>query len=143
VDFIVGNPPFLGGKNMRRELGDAYLDALFDLWRGRVSAEADLCCYWFEKARRQIEEDRCKRVGLLATQAIRGGSNREVLERIKETGDIFFAIGDRDWIVNGASVHVSLIGFDGGLEKSRQLDLDEAVFAAYGWISDEEIRAGR
>ncbi len=76
--------------------------------------EADLCCYWFEKARRQIEEGKCQRAGLLATQGIRGGANRDVLKRIKETGDIFFAESDRDWILDGADVHVSMVGFDDG-----------------------------
>jgi type II restriction/modification system DNA methylase subunit YeeA len=122
VDFIVGNPPFLGGKKMRRQLGDKYLDALFQLWADRVPAEADLCCYWFEKARKHIEEERCSRAGLLATQAIRGGANREVLRRIQQTGDIFFAVSDREWILEGAAVHVSLVGFDDGEEKERRLD---------------------
>jgi SAM-dependent methyltransferase len=71
VDFIIGNPPFLGGKRMRSELGDRYVDALFWLWNERVRPEADLCCYWFEKGRHQIEEEKCKRAGLLATQGIR------------------------------------------------------------------------
>ena len=48
---------------------------------------------------------------MLATQGIRGGANREVLKRIKETGDIFFAESDRDWILDGANVHVSMVGF--------------------------------
>jgi hypothetical protein len=59
---------------------------------------------------------------LLATQGIRGGANREVLKRIKETGDIFFAESDRDWVLAGASVHVSMIGFDDGSEKYRSLN---------------------
>ena len=80
--------------------------------------EADLCCYWFEKARQQIEHGKCKRAGLLATQGIRGGANREVLKRIKETGDIFFAESDRDWILAGANVHVSMVGFDNGKQSS-------------------------
>jgi len=122
VDFIVGNPPFLGNKFLRRELGDEFVDALFTLWKGRVSNSADLCCYWFEKARSQIERGLCRRAGLLATQGIRGGANREVLNRIKETGDIFFAESDRPWILDGANVHVSMIGFDNGEEKSRDLD---------------------
>ena len=92
ADFIVGNPPFLGGKKLRRELGDKYVDRLFDLWRGRVKAEADLCCYWFEKARGHIELRRCKRAGLLATQGIRGGASRESLQRIKGSGDIYFGV---------------------------------------------------
>ena len=29
VDVIVGNPPFLGGKRLRAELGDDYVEALF------------------------------------------------------------------------------------------------------------------
>ena len=40
--FIVGNPPFLGGKLLRSVLGDAYVDTLFQVYDGRVSREADL-----------------------------------------------------------------------------------------------------
>ncbi|MCX6096834.1 MAG: hypothetical protein NT125_09065 [Candidatus Bipolaricaulota bacterium] len=69
-----------------------------------------------------IEKGRLQRAGLLATQAIRGGANRRVLERIKETGDIFWAWSDRDWILDGAAVHVSMVGFDDGREKHRELD---------------------
>jgi hypothetical protein len=122
ADLILGNPPFLGGKLMRRGLGDKYVNSLFALWDGRVPREADLCCYWFEKAREEIQAGRCNRAGLLATQGIRGGANREVVERLKETGDLFFAVADRDWILDGAAVHVSMIGFDGGLEEERILD---------------------
>jgi type II restriction/modification system DNA methylase subunit YeeA len=122
VEFIVGNPPFLGGKLLRRELGDEYLKKLFTAYRDRVPAEADLCCYWFEMARQQVEDIKCKRAGLLATQGIRGGANREVLKRIKESGDIFFAESDRPWILDGANVHVSMVGFDDGTETHRSLN---------------------
>jgi type II restriction/modification system DNA methylase subunit YeeA len=121
-DVIVSNPPFLGGKFLRRELGDEYVNAIFSNYSDRVEPQADLCCYWFEKARDLVEHDDCKRAGLLATQGIRGGANRETLKHIKETGDIFFAISDRKWILDGANVHVSMIGFDNGSEKSRILD---------------------
>lgn len=122
VEFIVGNPPFLGGKRMRTELGDDYVKSLFSVWKGRVRPEADLCCYWFEKARQQIERGKCKRAGLLATQGIRGGANRETLKRIQETGSIFFAESDRPWVLEGANVHVSMVGFDDGSETVRTLD---------------------
>ena len=56
------------------------------------------------KARHQIEEGHCRRAGLLATQGIRGGANRDVLKAIKQTGDIFFAESDRPWILAGANV---------------------------------------
>ena len=122
ADTIVGNPPFLGGKLLRTKLGDAYVDALFNVYKDRVSAESDLVCYWYEKARAMVESGKVERVGLLATQAIRGGANRHVLERIKETGDIFLAYSDRKWVLDGASVHVSIIGFDDGTDTDRILD---------------------
>lgn len=121
-DVIVGNPPFLGDKLMRRELGDGYVDELRRNYSNYIPGQSDLCCYWFEKARQQIEKGKCKRVGFLATQGIRGGANREVLKRIKKTGDIFFAESDRPWVLEGANVHVSMIGFDNGEEMLHRLD---------------------
>jgi hypothetical protein len=122
VDVIIGNPPFLGGNKIRAELGDKYVNDLFKLYEGRVPAFSDLVCYWFEKARAMIESGKVKRVGLLATQGIRGGVNRKVLERIKEAGDIYWAYSDREWILDGATVHVSMIGFDDGTETIKPLD---------------------
>ncbi len=119
---IVGNPPFLGDKLMRGELGDAYVEELRRIYGYRIPGQSDFCCYWFEKARELIEAKNCKRAGLLATQGIRGGANREVLKRIKSSGDIFFAESDRDWVLAGANVHVSMVGFDSGAEKHRLLD---------------------
>jgi hypothetical protein len=55
-------------------------------------------------------------------ELIRGGANRQTLKLIKESGDIFFAVSDREWILDGANVHVSMIGFDDGTEKGRLLD---------------------
>jgi hypothetical protein len=122
VDFIIGNPPFLGDKIMRRELGDAYVDRLRTLYADRIPGQSDLCCYWFEKARAHIAAGKCKRAGLLATQNIRGLANREVLKRILASGGIFFAESDRPWVLNGANVHISMVGFDDGTETAIQLD---------------------
>ena len=122
VDFIIGNPPFLGDKLMRRELGDTYVDHLRRLYDGRLPGQSDLCCYWFERARAHVAAGQCKRAGLLATQGIRGGANREVLKRIKQAGDIFWAQSDRPWILDGANVHVSMVAFDNGDEETRTLD---------------------
>ncbi len=122
AEVIVGNPPFLGGNKVRQELGNHYVEALFGLYAGRVPAFADLVCYWFEKAQAMIRADQLKRAGLLATQAIRGGANRAVLDRIKQEGDIFLAYSDRDWVLDGATVHVSMVGFDNGDEQDRRLN---------------------
>ena len=122
AEFIIGNPPFLGGKLLRTNLGDQYVDALFEKYEERVPAEADLVCYWLEKGRQMLEVSSTNRVGLLSTQGVRGGANRRVLQRIKETGDIFMALSDHPWILEGAAVHVSIIGFDDGAETDRTLD---------------------
>ena len=34
-----------------------------------------------------------------------------MLERIKDSGSIFFAESDRNWILDGANVHISMVGF--------------------------------
>lgn len=121
-DFIIGNPPFLGNHLMRNELGDDVVDRIYEAWEGRVPHGADLCMYWFENARHNIASGNSRRVGLLGTQGIRGGQSRRVLEKIKTTGDIFFAVSDRDWSLDGASVHISMVGFDDGKETDRQID---------------------
>jgi len=122
ADVIIGNPPFVGGNKVRQELGSTYVTDLFALYKGRVPAFSDLVCYWFERARALVVEHRVSRVGLLATQGIRGGANRTVLERVKEWGDIFWAQSDRNWVLDGATVHVSMVGFDNGSEKTHVLD---------------------
>ena len=40
ADFIIGNPPFLGGKRLRTELGSEYVDALFAVYGDRVPRQA-------------------------------------------------------------------------------------------------------
>jgi len=122
ADVIVGNPPFVGGNKVRQELGDAYVDDLFRLYQGRVPAFADFVCYWFERSRALIETGRVARAGLLATNSIRGGVNRRVLEHIAQSGQLFMAWGDRPWVLDGAAVRVSMIGFDGGAEQGRTFD---------------------
>ena len=122
AEFIIGNPPFLGGKLLRSQLGDEYVDALFQSYRGRVPAEADIVCYWFENARAMLEKGKAKRAGLLATHGIRGGANRRVLQRIQESGDIFLAWSVLPWVLEGAAIRISIVGFDDGAETSRVLD---------------------
>lgn len=111
ADVIIGNPPFLGDKKQLAELGDAYMATLRGIYAGRVPGGADLVCYWFEKARAQIEAGQAQRAGLVATNSIRGGANRKVLGRICATGTIFHAWSDEPWINDGAAVRVSLVAF--------------------------------
>lgn len=122
ADVIIGNPPFLGSRKMRPILSDTYCDSLLKVYGGHIEGLPDLVCYWFEKAQSLIAQRKAQRASLLATQAIRGGTNRQVLDHIKETGNIFMAWSDREWILDGAMVHVSIIGFDDGAEQDIFLD---------------------
>jgi len=111
ADAIVGNPPFLGTKKQFGTLGVTYSEQLRRAFAGRIPGFSDLVCYWIELAREAIVTGRSGRAGLVATNSIRGGRNREVLERVAARATIFEAWGDEPWVVEGASVRVSLICF--------------------------------
>ena len=111
ADVLIGNPPFLGGKRLISALGEDYVSRMFTTYASRVPAEADLVCYWFVKAGRQIESGRATRAGLVATNSIRGGANRRALQAATEARRIFDAWSDEPWVIDGAAVRVSLVCF--------------------------------
>ena len=111
ADVVIGNPPFLGDRVMRDGLGDEYTETLRKTYRGRVPASSDLVCYWFHKAANLVADGKVNRVGLVATNSIRGGNNRPILDLIVENGTIFDAWSDEPWVIDGAAVRVSLICF--------------------------------
>lgn len=111
ANTIIGNPPFLGDKKMIADLGEEYTTKIRKLFDKRVSGGADLVTYWFEKARACIEDGKLERAGLVATNSVRGGANRKVLQRILDVGTIFNAWDDEPWVVDGAAVRVSLVCF--------------------------------
>jgi len=128
ADVVIGNPPFVGGKKLRRELGDEYVDHMFSVYEGRVPQEADLVCYWFHKAGQLMAKGRTTRAGLVATNSIRGGANRRLVESLLRNDPakrIFDAWRDEPWVVDGAAVRVSLVCFsrtDDALTSATRLD---------------------
>ena len=94
-------------------LGEDYVSRMFAAYDGRVPREADLVCYWFEKAGKQIASGTSTRVGLVATNSIRGGANRRALRAATEKGRIFNAWSDEAWVIDGAAVRVSLVCYSG------------------------------
>ena len=119
ADVIVGNPPFLGGKRMRDGLGDAYVERLFAVYKGRVPAEADFVTYWVENAWTEIARGRTERAGLVTTNSIRGGASRRVVAPIADADAIMEAWADEPWSVAGAAVRVSMLGFGRGFAERR------------------------
>ena len=94
ADVVIGNPPFLGGKRLITNLGEDYVSRMFATYTDRVPAEADLVCYWFEKAGQQIASGKATRVGLVATNSIRGHANRRALSAAIDSRRIFEAWSD-------------------------------------------------
>ena len=138
ADVVIGNPPFLGYSRQKATLGDEYTDAVRSLYKGYVPAFADLVCYWFHRTNRLIVSNAISRAGLVATNSIRGGKNRIVLDKIVADSKIYDAWSDEPWIVDGASVRVSLVCFgakdadisaqlDGELVDSINADLTSAA----------------
>ena len=66
VDFIVGNPPFIGNKRMRDALGSGYADALRKAWP-EVPESADFVMYWWQRAADTVRSGAARRFGLITT----------------------------------------------------------------------------
>ena len=131
TDVVIGNPPFLGGKLLIGGLGEDYVSRMFAAWRGRVPREADLVCYWFVKAGEHVAMEKAQRVGLVATNSIRGGANRRALETATADHLMFEAWSDEPWVIDGAAVRVSLICF------SREDDAHRPEKRLNGEAADE------
>ena len=143
-DVVIGNPPFLGGKLLITHLGEDYVSRMFKTYVGRVPAEADLVCYWFEKAGRQIAFGKAQRAGLVATNSIRGGANRRALQAATDNRRIFEAWSDEPWVIDGAAVRVSLVCFSRagvGSVAGARLD-DESVDEIYADLTARRGGAG-
>lgn len=120
ADAIVGNPPFLGGKHMRLNLGDEYIDKVFARFPD-VRDSVDFCSYWFRLAHDALKDD--GRAGLVATNSIRHGkSRRATLDYIKQNdGYICSAVSTQPWS-GEANVHVSIVNWSKQEPESCRLD---------------------
>jgi hypothetical protein len=81
ADYIVGNPPFIGGKDIRARLGEAYVTAL---WKAhpKINKSADFVMYWWDRAADLLTRKgtRLKRFGLVTTNSITQEFSRRVIQ---------------------------------------------------------------
>jgi type II restriction/modification system DNA methylase subunit YeeA len=120
VKAIIGNPPFLGGKHLRINLGDDYIDRVFAHFPD-VKDSVDFCAYWFRLAHDCIEDN--GRAGLVATNSVSQGKSRvATLDYITQNGGyIHEAISSQPWS-GDAKVDVSLVNW--AKEEPNQYYLD-------------------
>ena len=109
ADAIIGNPPFLGGKKLRQELGDEYVEKVYQKFP-EVKGQPDFCVFWFRKASDLLDEK--GRAGLVATNSISQVSGRKAsLEYVVSKGGIIHdAVSTQEWS-GDAAVHVSIVNW--------------------------------
>ncbi|WP_299616975.1 DNA methyltransferase [Pelagibius sp.] len=112
AEFIVGNPPFIGGKDMRQELGDGYAEAA---WKARphIPGGADFVMHFWDKAAETVRARKARRFGLITTNSITQKFSRRVLERhlgAKKPLSLVFAIPDHPWMKSAdkAAVRIAM-----------------------------------
>jgi len=120
ADAIIGNPPFLGGKKLRTELGDEYAEKIYQKFPD-VQGQPDFCVFWFRKAAENLGE--LGRAGLVGTNSISQVSGRKAsLDYVvKQGGFIHEAISTQPWS-GKANVHVSIVNWS--KERPKELFLD-------------------
>jgi hypothetical protein len=148
-EYVVGNPPFLGGSTMRRALGDGYVDALRTVW-SNVPDSADYVMYWWQSAADLTREGDLRRFGLITTNSLSQLFNRRVLQQNLVASpplSLAFAIPDHPWVdsTDGAAVRIAMtVGKDakGGIEGTLATVTAERVGSGEGLNVELATRKG-
>lgn len=101
AEFIVGNPPFIGGKDLRARLGAAYVEALWAA-HPQMNESADLVMYWWDRSAELLTQPgtHLRRFGFVTTNSITQLFQRRTVERHlagKRPLSIVMAIPDHPW----------------------------------------------
>lgn len=112
ADFIVGNPPFIGNKRMRDNLGHGYAETLRAAYP-EVPETADFVMYWWHKAAQLVRTGKTKRFGLITTNSLRQTFARRVVQAqlsAQPPLSLLFAIADHPWVDSdeGAAVRIAM-----------------------------------
>lgn len=137
AEFIVGNPPFIGGKDIR-----ARIDYAEALWAAHphMNESADFVMYWWDRAAELLTRKGTvlRRFGLVTTNSISQVFQRRVMEKhlkAKKPISLVMAVPDHPWTKatkDAAAVRIAMtiaeIGTrDGVLQEvisERELDTD-------------------
>lgn len=110
ADFIVGNPPFIGNKRMRKRLGENYAKALRAAWP-KVPKSVDLVMYWWDRCAELTQSGKLRAFGLVSTNSIKQVTNRAVIERwlkVRPALNLIFAIPDHPWMDDETTAQVRI-----------------------------------
>lgn len=129
ADFIIGNPPFIGGKDIRRQLGGDYAEAL---WKAnpRVPKSADFVMQWWDRAAHSLiaENSPLIRFGFVTTNSITQTFSRRVIEGyLKDSAlSLILAIPDHPWTKatkDAAAVRIAMTVAERGQHDGRLVEI--------------------
>lgn len=137
AEFIVGNPPFIGGKDLRARLGDAYTEALWAA-HPHMNESADLVMFWWDRAAELLTRKGTvlRRFGFVTTNSISQVLQRRVMERHlkgKRPVSLVMAVPDHPWTKatrDAAAVRIAMTVVEAGArdgvlrEVTREAGLD-------------------
>ena len=127
ADFIVGNPPYMGDRKMRRAFGDGYVDALRSTY-DEVPNGADYVMHWWYRAAEAVCSGNCIRAGLITTNSITQKRNRAVVKAASAKGaKVVWAVADHPWVdeVGGADIRVAMTVIAGRTGPVSLVEVDE------------------
>jgi len=114
ADFIVGNPPFIAGKDMRAELGEGYAMALWATYK-KVPNSADIAMFFWWKAAQALVAPKTatRRFGFITSNSIRQTFCRRVIAAAmaaRRPLRLVLAIPDHPWSdgVGSAAVRIAM-----------------------------------
>ena len=110
TEFIVGNPPFIGGWRIRAELGTGYTEALRSTYVD-LPESIDYVMYWWRLAAELTRDGRARGFGLITTNSFRQILSRRVAAQFIGQGiSLIFAVPDHPWVddVDGAAVRIAM-----------------------------------
>lgn len=130
AEFIVGNPPFIGGKDLRARLGELYAESL---WKAhpQMNESADFVMYWWDRAAEILTRPgtKLRRFGFVTTNSITQLFQRRTVERHlagKRPLSLVMAIPDHPWTKAGkdaAAVRIAMTVAQAGKHEGKLLEV--------------------
>jgi restriction-modification enzyme MmeI-like protein len=119
ADYIVSNPPFIGGGAMRGALGEGYVEALRAAHEDMPDG-SDFVLYWWNHAARLVQDRMVHRFGLITTKAISQTQARSVTEAyLGKKMSLGFALPNHPWVdgADAAAVRIAMtVGVPGSVD---------------------------
>ncbi len=121
AEFVVGNPPFIGGKDLRSRLHPGEAEALWAA-HPHMNESADLVMYWWDHAAELLtrKATALRRFGLVTTNSISQVFQRRAVERhltAKTPVSLAMAIPDHPWTKatpDAAAVRIAMTVVEAG-----------------------------